>query len=99
MLNALNNLDSRGRIGLSAMFGMLVFLALPDEMQLESCILGGWIAGVVCFLGLVLLMMSRWGRRRADLRLFLGLLPRLLTLFVDIFATSINVSSALLQPN
>jgi uncharacterized membrane protein len=58
LLNALNNLDSRGRIGLSAMFGMLVFLALPDGMQLDSRTLGGWIAGVVCFLGLVLMMMG-----------------------------------------
>ncbi len=58
LFNALNNLDSRGRIGLSAMFGMLVFLALPDDLQLDSRVLGGWIAGVVCFLGLVLLMMS-----------------------------------------
>ncbi|MGV0027519.1 DUF1345 domain-containing protein [Phormidesmis priestleyi] len=58
LLNALNNLDSRRRIGLSAIFGMLVFLGLPDAMQLDGRTLGGWIAGVACFLGLVLLMMS-----------------------------------------
>ncbi len=64
LLNTLQNLDSRRRIGLAAMFGMLIFLLLPDSMHLESRILAGWISGVVGFLGLVLLMMSRANPQR-----------------------------------
>jgi uncharacterized membrane protein len=59
LLHGLQMLDSRRRIGLSAMFGMLIFLLLPDSMHLNSRILAGWIAGVLCFLGLVLFMMSQ----------------------------------------
>lgn len=59
LLHALQTLDSRRRIGLSAMLGMLIFLLLPDAMHLNSRILAGWIAGVVCFLGLILFMMSQ----------------------------------------
>ncbi len=40
------------------MFGMSVFLLLPDSMHLDSRILGAWISGVVCFLAIVLMMMS-----------------------------------------
>jgi uncharacterized membrane protein len=57
-LNTLTNLDSRRRIGLAVMLGMGVFLALPDVMHLNSRILAAWISGVLCFLGIVLLMMS-----------------------------------------
>ncbi len=58
LLSALNTLDSRRRIGLSAMFGMALFLCLPDAMHLNSRILAAWISGIICFIGLVLLMMS-----------------------------------------
>jgi len=58
LLNTLTNLDSRPRIGLAVMFGMTIFLVLPDQMHLDSRILSAWISGVVCFLGIVLLMMS-----------------------------------------
>jgi uncharacterized membrane protein len=64
LFQALQTLDSRRRIGLSAMFGMLIFLLLPDSMHLDSRILAGWIAGVVGFLGLVLLMMSQANPQR-----------------------------------
>lgn len=58
LFNALTNLDSRRRIGLAVMFGMSVFLLLPDSMHLDSRILAAWISGVVCFLTIVLMMMS-----------------------------------------
>lgn len=64
LLHALQTLDSRRRIGLSAMIGMLIFLGLPDTMHLDSRILAGWIAGVVCFLGLVLFMMTQANPQR-----------------------------------
>lgn len=56
--HALTNLDSRRRIGLAAIFGMSIFLALPDAMHLYTRILAAWIAGVLCFLSIVLWMMS-----------------------------------------
>jgi uncharacterized membrane protein len=59
LLNSLIDLDARRRIGLAVMVGMAIFLALPDVMHLDSRILAAWISGVVCFLGIVLLMMSR----------------------------------------
>lgn len=40
------------------MVGMAIFLVLPDRMHLDSRILAAWISGVVCFLGMVLMMMS-----------------------------------------
>ena len=58
-MQALQNLDSRRRIGLAAIVGMVCFLLLPDSTHLDSRILAGWIAGVVSFLGLVLLMMTQ----------------------------------------
>ena len=64
LMHALQNLDSRRRIGLAAMAGMLVFLLLPDFMHLDSRILAAWISGVVCFLGLVLFMMIRSNSQR-----------------------------------
>jgi uncharacterized membrane protein len=57
-LNMLNTLDSRRRIGFSSIFGMISFLCLPNSMHLDSRILAAWISGVICFIGLVLLMMS-----------------------------------------
>ena len=39
------------------MFGMTVFLVLPDAMHLYSRILAAWIAGVFCFLSIVFWMM------------------------------------------
>ena len=58
MLTALTNLDARRRMGLAVIAGMAVFLVLPDNMHLNSRILAAWISGVVCFLSVVLLMMS-----------------------------------------
>lgn len=57
-LGMLHTLDSRRRMGFSAMFGMVFFLCLPNSMHLDSRILAGWISSVICFIGLVLLMMS-----------------------------------------
>ncbi|MCY7286466.1 MAG: DUF1345 domain-containing protein [Cyanobacteria bacterium CAN_BIN43] len=57
-LSMLNTLDSRRRMGFSTMFGMVFFLCLPNSMHLDSRILAGWISGIICFIGLVLLMMS-----------------------------------------
>jgi uncharacterized membrane protein len=58
LIQTLITLDSRHRIGLAAMFWMLIFLLLPDSMHLDSRILASWIAGVVFFLSIVFLMMS-----------------------------------------
>jgi len=68
LLNALTNLDSRRRIGFAVMFGMAIFLLLPDAMHLDSRVLAAWIAGVVCFLGIVLLMMSHADQQRTCYR-------------------------------
>lgn len=57
VFHALINLDSRQRIGLAVMFGMTVFVLLPDAMHLYSRILAGWIGGVFCFLSIVFWMM------------------------------------------
>lgn len=59
LLDSLIDLDARRRIGLAVIVGMAIFLALPDVMHLDSRILAAWISGVVCFLGIVLMMMSR----------------------------------------
>lgn len=58
LLNTLINLDGRRRMGLAVMVSMAIFLVMPDGMNLNSRILTAWIAGVVCFLGIVLLMMG-----------------------------------------
>jgi uncharacterized membrane protein len=57
-LNTLIDLDARRRIGFAVMVGMSIFLALPNDMHLNSRILAAWITGVVCFLAVVLVMMS-----------------------------------------
>ncbi|MBE9013059.1 DUF1345 domain-containing protein [Pseudanabaenaceae cyanobacterium LEGE 13415] len=57
VFHALINLNSRQRIGFAVMFGMAVFVVLPDQMHLYNRILGGWIAGVLCFLSIVFWMM------------------------------------------
>ncbi len=54
----LKNLDSRPRIGLSIMLGMLIFQLLPSAMPLDIRILTGWTSGVLFFLTLVYLMIS-----------------------------------------
>lgn len=54
----LKNLDSRPRIGLTIMLGMLVFQLLPSSMPLDIRILTGWTSGILFFLTLVYLMMS-----------------------------------------
>jgi uncharacterized membrane protein len=58
LLDTLINLNSRLRIGVAVMFGMLIFLLLPDSMRLDSRILAAWISGVLFFLAVVVLMMS-----------------------------------------
>ncbi|MBF2000622.1 MAG: DUF1345 domain-containing protein [Synechococcales cyanobacterium M58_A2018_015] len=55
----LSHLDSKTRLGLSLMAGMTCFLLLPDQLHLDIRILAGWITGVLCFLMLVILMLSR----------------------------------------
>lgn len=67
-LNTLTNLDSRRRIGAAVIVGMAIFLVLPDSMHLDSRILAAWISGVVCFLGIVLLMMSHADQRKTYYR-------------------------------
>jgi len=58
LFQVLTNLDSRRRIGFAAMFGMTIFLVLPDAMHLYTRILAAWIAGVFCFLSIVFWMMA-----------------------------------------
>ncbi|MGG6269468.1 DUF1345 domain-containing protein [Leptolyngbya sp. AN03gr2] len=57
VFHTLINLDSRQRIGLAVMFGMTIFVILPDAMHLYSRVLAAWIAGVFCFLNIVFWMM------------------------------------------
>ena len=55
-LSLLRNLDSRSRLGLSIMVGMAAFNITPDSMHIDIKILAAWIAGVLCFLMLFVLM-------------------------------------------
>lgn len=57
-LNLLQNLDSRPRLGLSIMFGMLVFLLVPSSMTLDARILAGWTSGIIFFLTIVFFMIN-----------------------------------------
>jgi uncharacterized membrane protein len=54
----LGHLDAKTRLGLSIMVAMVVFLRLPESMNLDIHILAGWITGVFCFLTLVVFMMN-----------------------------------------
>lgn len=53
----LSHLDSKTRLGCSIMVAMLMFLQLPNSTQFDLRILTSWISGVICFLGLVVMMM------------------------------------------
>lgn len=58
LISLLKNLDSRPRLGLCIMFGMLVFLLLPSAMSLNTRILAGWTLSILFFLTLIFAMMS-----------------------------------------
>ena len=68
LFHALTSLDSRRRIGLAVMFGMSIFLVLPDGMHLYTRILAAWIAGVFCFLSIVFWMMMSSDAERTHYR-------------------------------
>lgn len=52
----LSHLDSKTRLGLSIMLGMVAFLVMPDSMHFDNRILISWISGILGFLSLVVLM-------------------------------------------
>lgn len=58
LFSLLRNLDSRPRLGLSIILGMLVFLILPSSTSLNTRILTGWTLGILFFLTLVYFMIN-----------------------------------------
>ncbi|MFB2876356.1 DUF1345 domain-containing protein [Floridanema aerugineum] len=55
---SLSNLNSEGRLAFSVMVAMILFLILPKFVYLDNRILISWIGGVLCFLGLMLLVIG-----------------------------------------
>ncbi|MFB2838850.1 DUF1345 domain-containing protein [Floridanema evergladense] len=55
---SLSNLNAEGRLAFSVKVAMVLFLILPNFVELDNRILISWIGGVLCFLALILLVIG-----------------------------------------
>lgn len=109
MHSLLSHLDSKTRLGLCLMFGMAVFLIMPDSLHLDIHILAGWISGVLLFFLLIVLMISsangqktRYRAQRREAQHLAVFLLVVVTACTSIFAIGLmqanNASSKELSP-